>query len=69
MTIIFHLRQGILAREVGRGKILPRYVLLAVKNDAELDALLKGVILERGGVKPNIEAALLGGDEDEEGED
>ena len=69
MTIIFHLRQGILAREVGRGKILPRYVLLAVKNDAELDALLKGVILERGGVKPNIEAALLGRGEDEEGED
>ena len=65
MAIVFHLRQGILDSEVGRGKILPRYVLLAVKNDAELDDLVKGVILERGGIKPNIEAALLGREEED----
>ena len=50
---------GILARQIGKGKILPRHVLLAVKNDVELDKLLKGCILHCGGIKPHIEAALL----------
>ena len=40
-------------------KILPRHVLLAVKNDSELDALLKDVILQGSGVKPKIESELL----------
>ena len=44
---------------MGKGKILPRHILLAVKNDIELDKLLAGAILEGGGVKPNIEAVLL----------
>ena len=50
---------GILAREMGKGKILPRHVLLAVKNDIELDKLLAGAILDGGGVKPHIESVLL----------
>jgi histone H2A len=45
---------GIMARDSGRNKILPRHVLLAVKNDTELDKLLKGVMMEGGGVLPNI---------------
>ena len=46
--------------------MLPRHVLLAVKNDTELDTLLKGVILEGGGVKPRIEPELLKTDGEEE---
>ena len=49
---------GIMARDYGRNKILPRHVLLAVKNDTELDKLLKGVMMEGGGVLPNINPAL-----------
>ena len=44
---------------MGKCKVLPRHVLLAVKNDTELDTLLKGVILDGGGVKPKIEPELL----------
>ena len=43
----------------GMGKILPRHILLSVKDDAELDKLLKDVVLECGGVKPNIEKFIL----------
>jgi len=51
---------GILAREgkKGRWRILPRHVLLAVKNDTELDKLLVGVMMEGGGVLPHINPAL-----------
>eukprot|EP00088_Acartia_fossae_P056361 TRINITY_DN65633_c0_g1_i1.p1 TRINITY_DN65633_c0_g1~~TRINITY_DN65633_c0_g1_i1.p1 ORF type:complete len:120 (+),score=20.75 TRINITY_DN65633_c0_g1_i1:74-433(+) len=55
---------GILANQMGKCKILPRHILLAVKNDIELDKLLAGAILEGGGVKPNIEAVLLSHDEE-----
>ena len=41
------------------GKILPRHILLSVKDDAELDKLLKDVVLECGGVKPSIEKFIL----------
>ena len=44
---------------MGKCKVLPRHVLLAVKNDTELDTLLKGVILDGGGVKPKIEPEML----------
>ena len=43
---------GIVVRGCGSDKILPRHVLLAVKNDSELDKLLKGVVIEGGGVLP-----------------
>ena len=49
---------GIMARDYGINKILPRHVLLAVKNDTELDKLLKGVMMEGGGVLPNSNPAL-----------
>ena len=57
---------GIVAKERGKDKILPRHVLLAVKNDTELDKLLDGVIIEGGGVLPNINQALRKEDDDEE---
>ena len=44
---------------MGKCKVLPRHVLLAVKNDTELDTLLKGVILDGGGVKSKIEPEML----------
>ena len=57
---------GIMARDCGKNKILPRHVLLAVKNDTELDRLLEGVMMEGGGVLPHIDPALTKQDEDEE---
>ena len=58
---------GIMARDSGKNKILPRYVLLAIKNDTELDKLLNWVMMEGGGVLPNINPALTSGNgEDEE---
>ena len=49
---------GIVVRDCGRDKILPRHVLLAVKNDSELDKLFKEVVIEGGGVLPHINPAL-----------
>ena len=40
-------------------RILPRHILLSVKNDKKLDKLLGGVIIASGGVLPKIHAALL----------
>ena len=40
--------------------------MLAVKNDKELDALLKGVLLHGAGVKPHIEPAIVKKKDDEE---
>uniref|UniRef100_A0A3Q2P127 Histone H2A n=1 Tax=Fundulus heteroclitus TaxID=8078 RepID=A0A3Q2P127_FUNHE len=40
-------------------RIAPRHLLLAVKNDEELNTLLAGVTISEGGVIPNIQAALI----------
>uniref|UniRef100_F6GZ06 Histone H2A n=1 Tax=Vitis vinifera TaxID=29760 RepID=F6GZ06_VITVI len=40
-------------------RIIPRHVLLAVRNDEELGKLLAGVTIARGGVLPNINHILL----------
>ncbi|CAB4273709.1 unnamed protein product [Prunus armeniaca] len=40
-------------------RISPRHVLLAVKNDEELEKLLKGVTIASGGVLPQINLILL----------
>ncbi|XP_044059241.1 histone H2A, sperm-like [Siniperca chuatsi] len=40
-------------------RIAPRHILLAVKNDEELNKLLAGVTISEGGVIPNIQASLL----------
>ena len=44
---------------IGPYRIVPRHVLLAIKNDNELDELLKGVIIPDGGVIPHINPVLL----------
>ncbi|XP_078102269.1 histone H2A-like [Sander vitreus] len=40
-------------------RISPRHILLAVKNDEEINKLLAGVTISEGGVIPNIQATLL----------
>jgi len=50
---------GNASRDNKRTRITPRHVLLAVKNDEELNVLLKNVILSDGGVLPNINTVLL----------
>lgn len=42
-----------------RKRIIPRHILLAVKQDQELSLLLKDAILSEGGVTPHIEYVLL----------
>ena len=50
---------GDIARKYRKTTIVPRHVMLAVKSDNELEALLKGVLLHDAGVKPHIEPALV----------
>ncbi|XP_014205356.1 histone H2A, sperm-like [Copidosoma floridanum] len=50
---------GNAARDNKKTRIIPRHLLLAIKNDAELDDLLKNVTISQGGVLPNIQAVLL----------
>ena len=50
---------GNACRDNKRTRIAPRHILLAVRNDEELNTLLAGVIISEGGVLPNIQATLL----------
>ena len=50
---------GNAARDNKKARIIPRHITLAVKNDEELNALLKHVTISRGGVLPNIQSVLL----------
>ena len=50
---------GNAARDNKKHRILPRHVQLAVRNDQELNKLLGGVTIAKGGVLPNIHAVLL----------
>lgn len=50
---------GNAARDNKKNRIIPRHVLLAVRNDEELGKLLKGVTIAHGGVLPNINPVLL----------
>ncbi|XP_058105195.1 histone H2A.1-like [Magnolia sinica] len=49
---------GNAARDSKKSDIIPRYVLLAVRND-DLGKLLAGVTISSGGVLPNINFVLL----------
>ncbi|XP_075970110.1 histone H2A-like isoform X2 [Anticarsia gemmatalis] len=42
-----------------RTRISPRHILLAVRNDDELNKMLDGVVISQGGVIPHIEQQLL----------
>lgn len=50
---------GNACRDNKKQRIAPRHILLAVKNDEELNKLLAGVTISEGGVIPNIQAILL----------
>ncbi|KAG9157852.1 hypothetical protein Leryth_000032 [Lithospermum erythrorhizon] len=50
---------GNAARDNKKTRIIPRHVLLAVRNDEELGKLLAGVTIAHGGVIPNINPVLL----------
>ncbi|XP_064605866.1 uncharacterized protein LOC135470756 [Liolophura sinensis] len=50
---------GNTARDNKRRTIIPRHLLLAVLNDEELNRLLSGVAIAKGGVLPNIQSVLL----------
>ncbi|XP_065218116.1 late histone H2A.2.2-like [Planococcus citri] len=50
---------GNAARDNSKKRITPRHLMLAVKNDEELSALLQGVTFAEGGVMPNIHRSLL----------
>lgn len=49
--------------------ISPRHLLLAIRNDDELNKLLSNVIIASGGVLPNINKALLPSKSKKGGED
>nr|XP_043623027.1 histone H2A-like [Erigeron canadensis] len=50
---------GNAARDNKKNRIIPRHVLLAIRNDDELGKLLSGVTIAHGGVLPNINPVLL----------
>ncbi|KAJ6493683.1 histone-fold-containing protein [Mycena vitilis] len=50
---------GNCARSNHRVRITPRHLLLAIRNDDELDRLLKNTIIVQGGVVPFIHAVLV----------
>ncbi|XP_064604070.1 histone H2A-like [Liolophura sinensis] len=50
---------GNAARDNKKKTINPRHLLLAVRNDEELNRLLSDVAIARGGVLPNIQSVLL----------
>ncbi|CAH8354163.1 unnamed protein product [Eruca vesicaria subsp. sativa] len=50
---------GNAARDNKKSRIIPRHLLLAIRNDEELGKLLSGVTIAHGGVLPNINSVLL----------
>lgn len=60
---------GNAARDNKKNRINPRHILLAVRNDEELNKLFGGVTIASGGVLPNIHSVLIPkGSQKEEGE-
>lgn len=50
---------GNAAKDNKKNRIIPRHILLAVRNDDELGKLLMGVTIAHGGVLPSIHQVLL----------
>ena len=50
---------GIAARDNNKSRIIPRHIQLAIRNDSELNPLLRRVTIAAGGVNPLIHNALL----------
>ncbi|CAB3234288.1 unnamed protein product [Arctia plantaginis] len=47
------------AEDNKKSRVNPRHILLAIRNDDELDKMLSGVVITQGGVLPHIERQLL----------
>ena len=50
---------GNAARDNKKTRVTPRHLQLAVRNDEELNKLLAGVTISRGGVLPQIQPSLM----------
>jgi histone H2A len=50
---------GNACRDNKKKRITPRHLVLAIRNDEELNKLLGGVTIAQGGVLPNIHQVLL----------
>ena len=50
---------GNAAKDNKKQRIVPRHIMLAVKNDDELSNLLSSVTIVNAGVLPNINSALM----------
>jgi len=50
---------GNAARDNKKTRIVPRHILLAVRNDEELSKLLGSVTISQGGVLPNVHSVLM----------
>ena len=50
---------GNAAKDNKKHRIVPRHIMLAIKNDEELGRLLGNVTIAQGGVLPNIHTSLL----------
>ena len=50
---------GNAARSMKRGRIIPRCIFLAIKEDPELDSLFGDAIIASGGAKMHIDPFLL----------
>jgi len=58
---------GNAARDNKKVRVVPRHIMLAIRNDEELNKLLHDVHITAGGVIPNIHTQLLPQGEDGEG--
>eukprot|EP01128_Nolandella_sp_AFSM9_P008425 TRINITY_DN510_c0_g1_i1.p2 TRINITY_DN510_c0_g1~~TRINITY_DN510_c0_g1_i1.p2 ORF type:complete len:137 (-),score=49.00 TRINITY_DN510_c0_g1_i1:38-448(-) len=50
---------GNASRDNKRVRIIPRHIMLAIRNDEELNKLLADVTIANGGVIPNIHTVLI----------
>ena len=50
---------GNAAKDQKKSRIVPRHILLAVRNDEELNKLLANTTISEGGVLPYINPSLL----------
>lgn len=50
---------GNAARDNKKTRVIPRHILLAIRNDEELNKLLHHATIPSGGVLPNIHTSLL----------
>lgn len=47
------------AKENKKSRVVPRHILFAIKNDEELNRMLRGVTISQAGVLPAIHSQLL----------